>query len=69
MRSIGAAASVAVGLGVLSSLDEIPMIIKVEKIFRPDASKKSVYDKNYAVFKRLYKDNKESFAILNKQLK
>ncbi len=67
--SIGAAATVAVGLGVLSSLDEIPMIIKVEKTFRPDASKRPVYDRNYAVFKRLYKDNRESFEMLNKQLK
>lgn len=69
MGSIGAAATVAVGLGVLSSLDEIPMIIKVEKTFRTDASKRPVHDRNYAVFKRLYKDNRESFEMLNKQLK
>ena len=31
----------------------------------PNPSLKPIYDKNFAVFKNLYKSNKENFAALN----
>ncbi len=63
--SVGAAVVVAVGIGVINSISEAGTLIKSNKVFKPDLSNKAAYDKNYSVYKRLYKTNKESFRLLN----
>ena len=63
--SVGAAVVVAVGIGVINSISEAETLIKSNKVFKPDPSNKAAYDKNYSVYKRLYKTNKESFRLLN----
>ena len=63
--SVGAAVVVAVGIGVINSISEAETLIKSNKVFKPDLSNKAAYDKNYSVYKRLYKTNKESFRLLN----
>ena len=63
--SVGAAVVVAVGIGVINSISEAGTLIKSNKVFKPDPSNKAAYDKNYSVYKRLYKTNKESFRLLN----
>ena len=41
--------------------------VPASKSFEPNLElKKAVYDKNFEVFKKLYKANKENFALLNK---
>lgn len=63
--AVGAAALVAVGLGVIDSLDKVKNLIPVKKTYTPNPANKAVYDRNYQVFKQLYKCNKKNFAILN----
>ena len=63
--SVGAAVVVAVGIGVINSISEAETLIKSNKVFKPDLSNKAAHDKNYSVYKRLYKTNKESFRLLN----
>lgn len=63
--AVGAAAVVAVGLNIIGSLDDLKDFIPAEKTFVPNKELKAVYDKNFTVFKNLYKANKKNFAILN----
>lgn len=63
--AVGAAAVVAAGLGLVGDVSETEKLVQVEKVYHPDAGVKSVYDRNYAVYKELYKSNKKLFAMLN----
>ena len=40
-------------------------MIKVERRYIPNAMNKEIYDKNYAVFKRLHRSNQKNFEMLN----
>lgn len=64
--SVGAAVLVAVSAGLVSSVEEAKRLIPAEKTFKPNVRNKAVYDKNFEVFKKLYKANKDNFAMLNK---
>ena len=63
--AVGAAATMAVGLGILSDTADIPRLIPAEKTFTPDETHREVYDRQFAVFKRLYSSNKKNFAALS----
>lgn len=63
--SVGAAAVMAVGLGVVADLDAVGALIPVERTFTPNAANQEVYDRNYAVFRKLYTSNKANFQALN----
>lgn len=63
--SVGAAAVIGVGLKVVNSLEEVGKLIPAAKSFIPNKEFKHAYDRNYDVFKRLYKSNKASFRVLN----
>lgn len=63
--SVGAAATIAVGVGLIKDLGEAKKLIPAAKTFYPNQANKAVYDRNFAAYKRLYKANKEIFAILN----
>lgn len=65
--AVGAAAVVGVGLGIIPSLDKVKDFVPVSQTFYPNAENKAVYDKNFAVFKNLYKANKQNFHLLNNQ--
>ena len=62
--AVGAAAVAAVGLGLIGRLEEVRPFIPLERTFVPDMEKKAVYDRYYAVFRRLYAANKKTFAAL-----
>ena len=64
--AVGAAAVVAVGLQLIGSLEEIKRFIPAVKTFKPRTEFKKVYDRNFEVFKKLYKCNRKAFAVLNK---
>ena len=40
-------------------------LVKVNRVYIPDASNKGVYERNYEVFKKLYRNNAESFKKMN----
>ena len=63
--SVGAAAVMAVGLGLVPDLDAVGTLIPPERTFVPDPAVKAAYDKNYAVFRKLYGANKAQFRALN----
>ncbi|MBR2418915.1 MAG: carbohydrate kinase, partial [Clostridia bacterium] len=63
--AVGAAVVIAVGLGIIDSIDDAGKLIKVDKIFKPNPANKAVYDKNFKAYKELYKANKNIFEILN----
>lgn len=63
--AVGAAACIAVGIGVIPKMTDVKKLIPVKATYHPNKEHKAVYDKNFKVFKNLYKCNKENFAILN----
>lgn len=65
--AVGAAVIMAVGLGIINDVDEAKKLVPAKKVFRPSSENKAIYDRNYAVYKTLYKNNKEAFEKLNAQ--
>lgn len=63
--AVGAAAVAAIGLTLFSSYEEIKELIPVAKTYNPTLEYKDLYDRQYGVFKKLYRDNRKSFAVLN----
>ncbi len=63
--AVGAAVIVACGLGMISGVKDAKKLIPVVKTYHPNTSNKAIYDKQFAVFKNLYKSNKGNFAALN----
>ena len=62
--SLGAAVLCGVGLGLIGSVEEADDMIPAVKTFAPDGTAKDVYDRNFEVFKNLYKSNKQNFAMM-----
>jgi len=63
--AVGAAAVTGVGLGLISNLERIRELIPLGGIYRPNRTVKAVYDKNYEVFKQLYRANRGNFKTAN----
>ncbi len=63
--AVGAAVTVAAGLGLVDSVRDAKRLIPAEKTYLPDKKNKAIYDKQYEVYKNLYKSNKRNFAALN----
>lgn len=63
--AVGAALLAAVGAGVFESLDMAGRMIRADHEYIPDPANREVYDRNYRVFKQLYKSNAANFKILN----
>jgi xylulokinase len=62
--ALGAAITVAIGLG-LTSLDHAKAMVEVEKTFEPIAENRAVYNRQFEIFKRLYHQNRKLFKELN----
>ena len=62
--AVGAAAVIAVGLGLIPSLDTVRDFIPVAAAYEPDPAKTKAYGPYFTVFKRLYRDNRKSFRLL-----
>ncbi len=63
--SVGAAAVMAVGLGLLPDLEGVGTLIPPERVFRPNGDAQAVYERSFAVFRRLYRANRDHFRALN----
>ena len=63
--AVGAAACIAVGTGMIGSMTEVKKLIPAKITYHPNKANKAVYDRNFEVFKNLYKCNKKNFEILN----
>ncbi len=63
--SVGAAAVMAVGLGAAADLDAAAALVPADRTYAPNPAHRAVYDRNYAVFRRLYAANRAHFRALN----
>lgn len=63
--AVGAAACIAVGTGMIPSMTDVKKLIPAKITYHPNKANKAVYDRNFEVFKNLYKCNKRNFEILN----
>ena len=63
--AVGAAIAVAAGLTGESAAELSRRIVKANRAYRPDRENKAVYERNYKVFKNLYKSNVSNFRQLN----
>ena len=63
--AVGAAAVIGVGLGVIEDIKQIKDYIPINDTYISNPQHKEAYDKNYFVFKKIYKSNKNLFKELN----
>ncbi len=63
--AVGAALLVAAGLGELEDLSEARNIVRVSSTSNPNPDTKAIHDRNFEVFKTMYKANRAAFQILN----
>lgn len=63
--AVGAALLVAVGEGVISDTSRARDLVEVEWSFEPNPDHREVYDRQYAAFTRLHKQNRKIFKLLN----
>jgi xylulokinase len=64
--SVGAAAVVAVGLGLIPDLESVKSFIPASAIYRPDKEKHKKYGPYYRTFKKLYTANRNLFRAVAK---
>jgi xylulokinase len=64
--ALGAAILMSRGLDIVSSFDELGSMAVVERRYEPNPAAVQLYDKNYAVFQRLYRKNRKNFRIMNR---
>ena len=58
--TLGAAMLAGVGTGVWNSFeDAVRQTVRVKKQYEPDPEKKSIYDKGYGTYRKLYENLKE----------
>ncbi len=63
--ALGAAIIIAKSLEKIPSIESAKKLLPKPRMFVPNHENKAVYDRNYKVFKVLYKNNKKSFELLN----
>ncbi len=61
----GAAFIAAVGLGYIT-VNDIPKLIKISKVFKPNPRNRQLYDELYGEFLNVYKANKTMYQRLNR---
>ncbi|MBR2619588.1 MAG: carbohydrate kinase, partial [Firmicutes bacterium] len=65
--SVGAAAVMAVGLGIFEDLQETKASVPAVAMYEPRKENTAVYDSLFETFKDLYKCNKKNFHKLNER--
>ena len=63
--SVGAAAVMAVGLGIFDNLQDAKSSVPATAVYAPRPENTAVYDGLFEIFKDLYKCNKKNFHKLN----
>jgi xylulokinase len=62
--ALGAAITVAIGLG-LTNFEHAKEMIMVEKTFDPIIENRTVYNRQFEIFKSLHRQNRKLFKELN----
>ena len=55
------------GLGLLPSFAQVKQMLPAARVFIPRPDLRETYDRHFRVFTTLYKDNRKSFAALNRR--
>ncbi len=63
--AVGAAVCCGIGLGQIGGFDAVRDFVPVSRTFLPDKDRREVHDRNFRVFKSLYKSNRKNFKVLN----
>ena len=63
--AVGAALLIALGMKLIDSPEAAAKMIPVNAVYYPDVTNKTVYERNYQVFRRLYKSNAKHYRALN----
>lgn len=62
--SVGAAAVMAVGMGVIPSLESVQSFIRVTDTYEPNMAHHEVYNRYYKVFRKIYASNRKLYAAV-----
>ena len=65
--ALGAAMLVAVGSGAIDSIEAAKDMVKVKAVYEPREENRALYDRNYTIFKRLYKTNRKNYCMVNQK--
>jgi xylulokinase len=65
--AVGAALLIALGMKIIDSQEAAGNLIPVKAVYRPVPANKAVYERNYRVFRSLYKSNAKHFKALNRK--
>lgn len=65
--ALGAALLVAKGCGVLQDLKEAKSMVQVDHVYEPREENRLIYNKNYEIFKRLYRTNRKNYRLINQE--
>ena len=63
--AIGTALVVAAGIKGVDVLELSQQLVKANHVYVPDPGNKEIYERNYMVFKKLYKSNASNFKDIN----
>lgn len=65
--AIGTAISVAAGIRGVDVMEMAQKLVKTDQEYLPELRNQHIYERNYQVFKKLYRVNAEGFHSLNKE--
>ena len=65
--AIGAALIIALGMKIIDSPETAQNLIPIKAVYHPNPDNREVYDRNYQVFRMLYKSNAKNFKSLNRE--
>jgi xylulokinase len=65
--SVGAAAVMAVGMGVIPSLESVESFIRVTDTYEPNMKNHEIYNHYYKVFRKIYASNRKLYAAVERK--
>ena len=65
----GVALLAGISLGYIKTFEEIGQYIKIKNTYYPNSANRQLYDKHFYAFKKLYKQNRKWYAMMNSQNK
>ncbi len=63
--AVGAALVASVGLGIIDNLSEAKKLVVVSRNYKPEQKNVEIYNRNFKIFKSLYRNNRMNFRALN----
>ena len=61
--SVGAAAVMSVGMGIIPNLESVQSFIRVAHTYEPNMANHEIYNHYYRIFRKLYASNRKLYAV------